>query len=107
MTTQVRPHNKNRGQNIGSMRAGTATVVLGILLVAAVAYASVLSLSESFNPPHWIRVVGLLGLPIGFCGVPIAYAIARTGEGRARGRVGVVVTILGLAGFTALLIALG
>ena len=93
--------------NIGSARAGTATLVLGILVVAAVAFASVLSLGESFNPPHWIRVVGLLGLPIGACGVPIAYAIARTGEGRGRGHVGVVVTLLGLAGFAALVIALG
>jgi hypothetical protein len=78
-----------------------------VLFAAAVLFTYVLSLSESFNPPDWVRVVGLVWLPIGLGGVPIAYYLARTGEGRARGRLGVLVGIVALVAFIALVIALG
>ena len=77
MTTQTSTGTKRSG----STTAGSVTLALGVLFTAAVAYAYVLSLSAAFNPPIWVRVIGLVWLPIGFGGVPIAYNLARTGEG--------------------------
>ena len=90
----------------GSM-AGSVALALGVLFTAAVAYAYVLSLSDTFNPPDWVRIVGMVWLPLGFGGVPIAYSLARTGEGRNRGRLGVLIGLVGLVAFVALLIAIG
>ena len=105
MTTQVRPPSKT----IGSVSAGTLTLVLGILFAAAVTFTYVLSLSGTFNPPDWVRVVGLVWLPIGFAGIPIGYYLARTGDERtrARARVGAGLGLVGLVAFAALVIALG
>jgi hypothetical protein len=80
---------------------------LGVLFTAAVAYAYVLSLSDALNPPDWVRVMGLVWLPIGFGGVPVANYLARTGEGRDRGQLGVLIGLVGLVAFVALFIALG
>jgi hypothetical protein len=90
-----------------STLAGTVTLALGILFTASVAYTYVLSLSDTVNPPNWIRALGLAWLPVGFGGIPIAYYIARTGEGRNRGRLGVLIGLAGLVAFIALIIALG
>jgi hypothetical protein len=54
-----------------------------------------------------VRVVGLVWLPIGFFGTPIAYALARNGPGRKRGRVGLVVALVGLVALVVLLFAAG
>jgi hypothetical protein len=91
----------------GSVVVGSVTLALGILFTAAVAYTYVLSLSDTFNPPNWARVIGLVWLPIGFGGVPIAYYFARTGESRQRGRLGVLIGLVGLAAFVALVITIG
>jgi hypothetical protein len=91
-----------------SGRADTAAVVLGILCALAVAFTYVLSLSDTFNPPNWIRVLVLVWIPIAFGGVPIAYfGLARHREGRGRGRLGVVLTVVSLAALVGLVIALG
>ena len=87
--------------------AGSVALTLGILFTAAVGYAYVLSLSDTFNPPTWVRVIGLVWLPIGLGGIPIAYYVARTGEGYRRGRLGVLIALIGLAAFVALVIAMG
>ena len=89
------------------MPAGTITLLLGILFTAAVAYTYVLSLSDTFNPPNWVRIIGLVWLPLGFGGVPLGYVIARTGEGRDRARLGVLIGFVGLVAFVALVVALG
>lgn len=80
--------NRSTNEGPGSERAGTLTVFLGVLAVAATVFTYVLSLSEGFNPPGWVRVVGLIWLPIGFFGAAIAYTVARKGPGRRRGRFG-------------------
>ena len=59
MTTQVRPLSRSAG----SVPAGTITLLLGILFTAAVAYTYALSLSDTFNPPNWVRVIGLVWWP--------------------------------------------
>jgi hypothetical protein len=103
MTAPVRGH----GQGSPSARAGTVTLVSALLFSAAVAYAYVLSLSATFNPPTWVRAVGLMWLPLGLAGTSLGYAIARTGEGRTLGRIGVLIAIAGLAAFVGLVVALG
>lgn len=103
MTTQVRPP----GKTIGSLPAGSLTLVLGVMFAAAVLLTYALSLSDTFNPPDWVRVVGLVWLPIGFVGVPVGYHLARTGEERARGRLGVAIGLVGLVAFAALVVAVG
>jgi hypothetical protein len=91
----------------GSAVAGSITLALGALFTAAVAYTYALSLSDTFNPPNWVRILGLAWLPLGFGGVPVAYYFARTGEGRRRGRLGVLIGLVGLAAFIGLVIAIG
>lgn len=103
MATTARLHS----QDSRSVRAGTLTLVLGVLFAAAVGFTYVLSLSDLVNPPTWVRAIGLVWLPIGLAGTPIGYALARTGEGRGRGRVGVAVALIAAAAFIALVIALG
>jgi hypothetical protein len=98
---------RDTGRHTGSMRAGTLTVVLGVLAAAATAFTYVLSLSEAVNPPNWVRVLGLVWLPIGFLGTPITYTLARTGPGRDRGRVGLAIALAGLLAFVALLFVAG
>jgi hypothetical protein len=91
-----------------STGAGSVTLALGILFTASVAYAYGFGLSDSFDPPRWLRVIGLRWLPIGFGGVPIGYDhYARMGGGRGRGRLGVLVGLVGLVAFVALVTALG
>lgn len=78
----------NPHEDSESERAGTLAVVLGALALAATVFTYALSLSESFNPPGWVRAVGLVWLPIGFFGTGFAYAAARKGAGRRRGAQG-------------------
>ena len=103
MTTQIGP----RRMITGSAPVGTVTLVLGVLFSAAVALTYVLSLSDAVNPPNWVRAIGLAWLPIGLGGVPLGYVIARTGEGRGRARLGVLIALVGLVAFVALVVAIG
>lgn len=103
MTAHDVPH----AHSTDSTAAGSITLALGVLFTAAVAFAFPLSLSDTFNPPNWVRVVGLLWLPIGLGGVPIGYAIARTGPGLTRARVGALIALVGLVAFAALVVAVG
>lgn len=90
-----------------SERAGLATVVFAALFAAATAYTFALSLSESFNPPNWLRVLGLVWLPIGLAGAAVSYTVARTGPGRTAGRLGLLVLLLSVVAFVVLLFAKG
>ena len=105
VSTDTRP----TGLALSSLRAGTVALVLGLLFLAATAFTYVLNLTDLVNPPNWARAVGLVWLPIGFVGTPIAYAIARYGPGRTRtrGRVGVALALVGLLAFMVLLYAVG
>ena len=103
MRTDTRP----TSQDVGSRRAGTVSLVLGILFLAATVFTYLLSLTDLVDPPNWVRAAGLVWLPIGFVGTPIAYALARTGPGRDRGRVGLVAGLVGLLAFVLLVLAVG
>lgn len=85
-----------------SALGGTVALGLGVLFAAAVAFTYLLSLSDVVNPPTWVRAPGLVWLPIGLGGVPIAYYFARTGKGRYRGRLGVLIGLVSLIAFIAL-----
>jgi hypothetical protein len=93
---------RSTAPRIAPAGAGTITLVLGVLFLAATAFTYALSLSDSFNPPTWVRAVGLVWLPIGFLGTPIAYALARNGPGRHLGTAGLAVALLGLLAFVVL-----
>lgn len=90
-----------------STRAGTATLGLGLLFLAATIFIFVLSLSDLVDPPTWVRVLGLVWLPLGFFGAPLTYAVARAGPGRNRGRLGLALMLVPLAAFVALLFVAG
>ena len=81
--------------------------MLGALALAATAFTYVLSLSDAFNPPDWVRAAGLVWLPIGFFGSPIAYTIARNGTGRARADLGLAIAGMALVAFVVLLFIAG
>ncbi|MGM9471989.1 hypothetical protein ACS5PJ_08280 [Pseudarthrobacter sp. YS3] len=99
--------NMQTHKGTGSERAGTITVVLGVLALAATLFTYVLSLSAGFNPPGWVRVMGLIWLPIGFFGAAIAYTAARKGPGRRRGMLGLAIAGVGLVAFVVLLFIAG
>jgi hypothetical protein len=95
------------GRDTASVRAGTVAVVLGVLFLAATVFAFVLSLSESFNPPNWLRLLGLVWIPIGLLGTPAAYALARRGSGSRLGALGLATAVVGLLAFVALMFIAG
>jgi hypothetical protein len=100
-------HVRDPERGLTSAHAGTLTLLLGCAFLAATGFTYVLSLGVAFNPPDWVRVAALVWLPIGFFGTPIAYAIARRGPGRDRGRVGVGIALVALVAFVVLQFALG
>lgn len=81
--------------------------MLGALALAATVFTYMLSLSENFNPPGWVRAAGLVWLPIGFFGTAFAYMAARKGSGRRRGRIGLTLAGVGLVAFVVLLFIAG
>lgn len=78
-----------------------------MLAVAATVFTYVLSLRDGFNPSGWVRVVGLIWLPIGYFGAAIAYTVARKGPGRRRGRFGLTIAGVGIVAFVVLLFIAG
>ena len=66
-----------------------------------------MSLTEVIDAPNWLRALMLAGIPLGFFGVPLSFAVARTGVGRRRGLIGVWLAVVSLAAFVALLLAMG
>lgn len=102
------------GTRGATTRAGTLTVVLGLLFVISTVFTFVLSVGDLYDavlgeadPPNWLRGIALAGLPLGFFGTPIAYALARRGPGQDRARVGLGLMLVGLAAFVALEFAMG
>ncbi|MGC5585164.1 hypothetical protein [Ornithinimicrobium sp. W1665] len=90
-----------------SDRAGTAALILGALFLASTVLTFVLSLTGLLDWPNWARALGLAGLPVGFLGTPVAYALARQGPGRRRGLAGLAILAVALAAFVALQFAMG
>ena len=86
---------------------GVASAVLGGAAALATVWLWLLSALPDFNPPNWIRIVGLIWLPVGIIGSLVGWMAARQGAGRSWGLVGVGLTGLAITGFVAALVILG
>jgi hypothetical protein len=87
-------------------RLGIVCVVFGALAVAALCWTWALSATD-LNPPNWIRIPGVLALPIG---VMVSAGSAIRGRRTApRGLIaaGLALTAVALIGFIVLLVILG
>ena len=104
MTLDTRPVQSSADP---STRAGVIALILGTLFVAATGFTYMLSLMETFDPPTWVRALGLIWLPIGLIGTPIACVLARTGSGRTLGQVGLALAFIALCAFIVLQFAIG
>ncbi|WP_404386541.1 hypothetical protein LL946_08190 [Knoellia locipacati] len=91
----------------GSARAGTVALVAGAVTLAATAFTYVLSLSDVIDPPNWLRILGIVWMPLGFVATPILCAVARLGPGRQRAGVGLALALAGLVAFVVLLFVAG
>jgi hypothetical protein len=52
------------GPDAASIRAGRIALALGIACALATVFVYALSLGEEFNPPNWVRILGLVWLPV-------------------------------------------
>lgn len=103
MTLDTRPIQKSDG----SQTAGTVALVLGILFAVSTVLTFLMSLTDLIGGPNWLRALMSAGIPLGFFGVPMAYAVARLGEGRDRARIGLALVGVSLVAFVGLLFAMG
>ena len=86
---------------------GKASTVLGGAAVLATVWLWLLSALADFNPPNWVRIVGLIWLPVGTIGALVSWTVARQGAGRKWGLVGVGLSGLAFIGFVGALVVLG
>lgn len=88
-------------------RAGRLSVVFGALAVAGLAWTWALSTLPDLNPPNWLRIPGILLLPLGVLAALVTALIAVRGRGRRDAVVGLVLAGAAVAGFIALLAVAG
>jgi hypothetical protein len=81
--------------------AGIWSAVLGALGLAALAWVWVVS-QPGINPPHWARVAGMIWLPVGVIGAPLAGAAGLRGPARTWAVTGIVLAVLTVAGLIVL-----
>lgn len=103
MTLDTRPTQRSDA----SETAGTIALVLGILFVISTALVFLMSLTDVIDGPNWLRALMSAGMPLGLLGVPLAYFVARTGNGCNRGRVGLALVGIALVPFVVLLFVMG
>ena len=83
--------------------AGLLSAVAGLVALAAFVWAWLLS--TVLDPPNWVRVPGLLLLPVGL-GVAIGAGLAgRRGAGRPWALAGLALVLVTVAGLVALAVA--
>lgn len=90
-----------------SERAGTLALLLGIAFAISTVLTFLMSLTDVIDAPNRLRALMSAGIPLGFFGVPLSFAVARTGSGRQRGLIGVWLAVVSLLAFVALLFAMG
>lgn len=100
-----RPAGADRIRPSGSPRRydvlGTLCVVFGSLAVAAFLWLWSLTL-PGFNPPNWIRIVGVAGMPIGVAGAALTAAAGHHGASRLRLVMGLCLAAVTVLAFIAL-----
>lgn len=77
--------------------AGIWSAVLGALGLAALAWVWVVG-QPGIDPPHWARVAGMIWLPVGVIGAPLAGAVGLRGPARTWAVTGIVLAVLTVAG---------
>lgn len=90
--------------NVGTNAANRACLVFGVLGTAATLYLladSQIIVQSWFDTPMWLQIAIYVWIPIGFAGAPVTWFIARRGEERTASNIGLVLTLLALAGFVA------
>lgn len=86
-----------------SDRLGTISAVLGTLSVASYFYLIALTQLQDFNPPNWIRIIGMVWLPIGWMGAWLAGWPARHGHERGLALAGMFLGTVSLVAFIVLM----
>ena len=90
-----------------SVRAGRLSVAFGIAALAALAWTWALSTLADFNPPDWIRIIGILVLPVAILGSVVTGVQGLRGSARQPAIVGLVIAGLVVLGFVVLLTVAG
>jgi len=81
---------------------GTACAIFGVLAVAALVWLWSLTL-RGFNPPNWIRIFGVVWLPIGVVGAVLTGIPGFRSSDRGKVGVGLSLAALAVIGFIALM----
>ena len=90
------------GQTPSSDRLGALCVAFGALGAAAFLWLAALTLTD-LNPPDWIRILGVIWLPIGMAGSLITGVMGRKGPHRVAVSIGLALTALTAIGFVVLI----
>lgn len=83
-------------------RYGVLCTAFAAIAAAALVWLWSLTL-PGFNPPNWIRILGVVWLPIGSAGSVMTGILGRRGPGRIWVVVGLTLVVLTLAGFIILI----
>ncbi|MDC5696275.1 hypothetical protein OO014_03325 [Intrasporangium calvum] len=81
---------------------GLVALVLGFAAVAALIWLWALTL-PNVNPPNWVRILGVLWLPVGVVGAGWAGLLGLRGPGRRWSVVGLSLAGLAVVGFVTLI----
>ena len=84
-------------------RSGLVSIVCGVVAVLALLWTWVLSVSDVLDPPDWVRIPGILLMPMALVVGGAAALQARQGTGRRRATVGLGLLALTVLGFIVLL----
>lgn len=89
-----------------SRRLGRWSATLGLIGAAAFVWLWLLS-ATPLDPPDWIRILGLVFLPVGVIGAMITGIPAVRGAGRPAALVGLIAAALTVIAFIVILNVLG
>lgn len=95
---RVRPSGSSRRYDV----LGTLCVAFGSVAVAAFLWLWSLTL-PGFNPPNWIRIVGVAGMPIGVAGAALTAAAGHHGASRLKPVLGLSLAAITVLAFIALI----
>jgi hypothetical protein len=96
LTGHIRPDLVHRARN----PAGALSAILGALGFAGFVWTWLVT--AAIDPPSWVRVPGLLLLPVGMLGALGAGVIGLLARPRASAAVGLILGVLSLVGLTLL-----
>ncbi|SDB81191.1 hypothetical protein GA0111570_103230 [Raineyella antarctica] len=88
---------------------GVASIVLGFLALAGVAWSALVTLNEGVDLPAWERVLGVALIPIALAfGLSVGiYAVRRREHGRGAGEIGLVLAALAIVALVLVVTVIG